>query len=416
MSILNEDMLKEIASGCYVCKNAKCKKHCPISTDIPTVIELYKNGEIEKAGEVLFNNNPLSVVCCNVCPHEDFCLGNCIKNIKGDSVKFYEIEKFISTKYIENIKLKKEKVIDKKVAVIGGGPAGIAMALILGQKGYNITIFEKNEDLGGVLKYGIPHYRLDLKIIKKYKEILKELGVKIRYNTLIGHELNIDTLVNDGYDAIYIGTGVWRARALGLKGESYGNVHYAINYLKDPSNYNLGDDIVIIGAGNVAMDAGRVAKRQGAKNVTVVYRKDYSDMVATQVEIDEAIEDGVKFEFFKAPVEIKEDGVVFSDTVAFTNEKGQRDCKNVDNSEKFKKADSVIIAVGQMPLKNIVSTTNGIETNKGGYLVVNENNETTRAGIFAGGDVVTGASTVVEVVANTKIVASNIEDFLQNNK
>ncbi len=413
MKNLSKDELGSIANECYLCKKPKCQRYCPINTDIPKVIELYKEGKYYEAGEVLFLNNPLSLICCNVCPHENFCFGNCIKNIKGDSVKFFEIEKAMSGKYIRDLKLIKKHNIGKKVAIIGGGPGGITVAILLAQKGYEVTIFEKNNDLGGLLKFGIPSYRLNSEVLSFYKKILKDLDVKIRYNTLIGNEIKVDDLINDDYKAIFISTGVWKAKKLGISGESYGNVHYAINYLKYPENYNLGEKVIVIGAGNVAIDAGRVAKRQGATNVTIVYRKDYSDMVATKREIEEAVEEGVTFEVFKAPAEIKENGVIFKDTIVFTDENGKRQCKNINNSEKLKKSDSVIIAVGQSPLDNIVSTTNGLDTQWGGYLKVNEKNKTSIEGIFAGGDVVTGASTVVEVVANAKKVANNMIEFLE---
>ncbi len=413
MKTLSDEQLMNIANECYLCKNAKCKKYCPINTNIPKVIQLFKENKIDEAGEILFLNNPLSVICSIVCPHEKFCEGNCIKNNKGYGVKFYEIEKYISNLYINKIRLEKENEINKKIAIIGAGPAGLTLSLILAKKGYDITLFDKNSDIGGLLKFGIPNYRLNGEIINVYRNLLKTLNVKIKYNCLIGREIQLSDLTKDGYEAVFLGTGVWQPRKLNIKGENYGNVHYAINYLKEPKNYNLGDEVIIIGAGNVAMDSARVAKRQGAKNVTIVYRKDYSDMVATKIEIAETIEDSVKFEIFKAPVEITDDGVVFSDTIAFTDEKGFRKCENVENSNKLKKASGVIIAVGQIPLDNIVTTTPNLQTKKGGYLLTKENGETTVNGIFAGGDVVTGASTVVQVVADAKKVAENINMYLK---
>ncbi len=414
MEILKKEELNKIADECYLCKNARCKKHCPINTSIPEVIQLYKDNKIDEAGEILFSNNPLSIVCSIVCPHEKFCEGNCIKVNKGDGVKFYEIEKYISNKYIKKINILKENNVNKKIAIIGAGPAGLTLSIMLAKKGYNITLFDKNSDIGGLLKFGIPSYRLDRNLIEIYRRILISLNIKIKYNCLVGKDVLLDDLMKDDYSAIFIGTGVWKPRKLNIKGENYGNVHYAVNYLKNPKNYNLGESVIVIGAGNVAMDAARVAKRQGAKDVTIVYRKDYTDMVATKVEIDEALEDGVKFEVFKAPIEVTDEGVIFSDTVAFTNEKGRRDCKNVAGSNKLKKSDSVIIAVGQTPLDNIVATTQNLKTEKGGYLLTKESGETTVSKVFAGGDVVTGASTVVEVVANAKKVASNIDSYIKN--
>ncbi len=416
MKILQQSELNDIATGCYLCKNARCKKHCPISTNIPKIIKLFQENKIALAGKILFDNNPLSIVCSNVCPHERFCLGNCIKVNKGESVKFYEIEKYISKLYIETLNIDADKTLNKKVAVVGAGPAGLTVAIILARKGYDITLYDKNSDIGGLLKFGIPQYRLDKGIIDKYRSLLQKLNIKIKYNCLVGNDVELDALLKDEYEVVFLGTGVWKPRTLNIKGENFGNVHYAINYLKEPKNYNIGNDVVVIGAGNVAIDAGRVAKENGAKNVTIVYRKDYSDMVATKIEIEEALEEGVKFEVFKAPVEITSKGVIFSDTLVFTNEDGIRSCKNIENSNKLKTCDTVIIAVGQVPLNNIVTSAENLEIERGGYLLVNENGETTKGGVFAGGDVVNGASTVVEVVSNAKLIAYNIDEYIKNSR
>lgn len=256
-------MMKDLvleANRCYICKNPRCKAHCPISTPIPEIIDLFKEGQIAKAGEMLFNNNPLSLVCSIVCPHEDQCKGNCIRGIKGEPVRFCDIERHISKYYLENVKLEKEAELDEKIAIVGGGPAGITIAFILAQKGYKITLFDSHDKIGGVLRYGIPEFRLPKSIIDHYEERLIELGVKIRPNTLIGPVLTLDKLFYDGYKAIFIGTGVWNPKTLDIKGESLGNVHYAIDYLKSPNVYNLGDKVCVIGAGDVAMDAARTAR------------------------------------------------------------------------------------------------------------------------------------------------------------
>lgn len=241
------------ANRCYMCKKPRCQIHCPITTAIPEVIELFKEGKIAKAGEVLFKNNPLSLVCAIVCPHEDQCSGNCIRGIKDEPVSFFEIEKHVSKYYLENIRFEKEKELDEMVAIVGGGPAGITIAFILAQKGYKVTIFDSHDKIGGVLRYGIPEFRLPKDIIDSYEERLIELGVKIRPNTLIGPVLTLDKLFDDGYKAIFIGTGVWNPKTLDIKGETLGNVHYAIDYLKSPDTYRLGDKVCVIGAGDVAM-------------------------------------------------------------------------------------------------------------------------------------------------------------------
>ena len=398
MKIIDINNLKEEANRCFTCKVPKCKKYCPIDTPIPEIIQLFKENKIEEAGEKLFNNNPLSAICAIVCPHEDQCLGNCIRGIKDEPVSFHEIERFISRNYLKNVKLKQEDKLNERIAIIGSGPAGISLALILAKKGYKITIFEKKSHIGGVLRYGIPKFRLPVDILDDIENILLDLNVKIRYNALVGPVITIDKLFEDGYDAVFIGTGVWNPKPLNIKGETFGHVHYAIDYLKSPNSYKLGDNVIIIGAGNVAMDAARTAKYYGSKNVTVVYRKDFEDMTATKVEINDAKEEGVNFELFKSPVEITDDGVIFIDTKKLDDER--KTMVNIEGSEKLIKADSVIIAISQSPKNNIVSNTTNLDTNKYGLIITDDEGHTTKEGVFASGDVVTGAKTVVEAVAN----------------
>lgn len=411
MKIIDINNLKEEANRCFTCKVPKCKKYCPIDTPIPEIIQLFKENKIEEAGEKLFNNNPLSAICAIVCPHEDQCLGNCIRGIKDEPVSFHEIERFISRNYLKNVKLKQEDKLNERIAIIGSGPAGISLALILAKKGYKITIFEKKSHIGGVLRYGIPKFRLPLDILDDIENILLDLNVKIRYNALVGPVITIDKLFEDGYDAVFIGTGVWNPKPLNIKGETFGHVHYAIDYLKSPNSYRLGDNVIIIGAGNVAMDAARTAKYYGSKNVTVVYRKDFEDMTATKVEINDAKEEGVNFELFKSPVEITDDGVIFIDTKKLDDER--KTMVNIEGSEKLIKADSVIIAISQSPKNNIVSNTTNLDTNKYGLIITDDEGHTTKEGVFASGDVVTGAKTVVEAVANAKKVANSIQEYLK---
>ena len=409
MKEIDINELNSEADKCFMCKVPKCSKHCPIDTPIPKIIELFKENKIEEAGEILFNNNPLSAICGVVCPHEDQCLGNCIRGIKDKPVKFFEIETFISREYLKNTKLKQENNLNKRVAIIGSGPAGIALAFILAKKGYKITIFEKRSHIGGVLRYGIPKFRLPVGILDDIENMLLDLNVKIRYNALVGPVITIDKIFEDGYDAIFIGTGVWNPKPLNIKGETFGHVHYAIDYLKSPKSYKLGEKVIIIGAGNVAMDAARTARYYGVKDVTVVYRKDFEDMSATKVEINDAKEEGVKFELFKSPIEITDEGVIFIDTKKIDDER--KTIVNIEGSEKLMQADSVIIAISQSPKNNIVSNTENLDVNKHGLLLTDEVGHTTREGVFASGDVVTGAKTVVEAVANAKKVAKSIEEY-----
>ncbi|WP_305303377.1 NAD(P)-dependent oxidoreductase [Romboutsia ilealis] len=399
MKVIDINELREEANKCFTCKVPKCKKNCPIDTPIPEIIQLFKENKIEEAGEILFNNNPLSAICGVVCPHEDQCLGNCIRGIKDKPVGFYEIERFISSNYLKNVKLKQEDNLNERIAIIGS---------------YKVTIFEKRSHIGGVLRYGIPKFRLPEGVLDDIENILLDLNVKIRYNALVGPVITIDKLFEDGYDAIFIGTGVWNPKPLNIKGETFGHVHYAIDYLKSPNSYRLGDNVIIIGAGNVAMDAARTAKYHGVKNVTVVYRKDFEDMTATKAEINDAKKEGVNFELFKSPVEITDEGAIFIDTKKLDDER--KTMVNIEGSEKLIKADSVIIAISQSPKNNIVSNTKNLDTNKYGLLVTDDKGHTTRDGVFASGDVVTGAKTVVEAVANAKEVANSIEEYLKLKK
>nr|WP_209737417.1 NAD(P)-dependent oxidoreductase [Clostridium tertium] len=412
-------IMKELvieANRCYMCKNPRCQVNCPIDTPVPEIIGLFKEGQIAKAGEILFKNNPLSLVCSIVCPHEDQCKGNCIRGIKDEPVSFCDIERHISKYYLENIRLEKENDLDERVAIVGGGPAGITIAFILAQKGYKVTIFDSHDKIGGVLRYGIPEFRLPKSIIDHYEERLIELGVKIRPNTLVGPVLTLDKLFYDGYKAIFIGTGVWNPKTLDIKGESLGNVHYAIDYLKSPNVYNLGNKVCVIGAGDVAMDAARTAKRNGANEVYVLYRKGMENVPATKSELEGAISDGIKFELFKSPLELTEEGVKYIETENVISEDGRISTVTIEGKEGLFECDSIIIAVSQSPKNNIVSNTIGLETNKWGLLLTDEVGHTTRDGVFASGDVVTGAKTVVRAASHAKIVADEIEKYILQNR
>ncbi len=407
-------MMKELlleADRCLLCKNARCKANCPINTEIPEVVKLFKEGKLDEAGAMLFENNPLSAVCAVVCPHEDQCKGNCIRGIKGEPVSFCEIEELISNEYLKKIKLEKTAERNERIAIIGAGPAGITLSIILAKKGFKVTLFDAHEKIGGVLRYGIPEYRLPNSVMDRYEEILLKLGVKIRPNTLIGPVITLDKLFFDGYKAVFIGTGVWNPKTLDIKGESLGNVHYAIDYLKSPDVYNLGKKVAVIGAGNVAMDAARVAKRSGAEEVYILYRKGFENMPCTKVELQEAKDDDIKFELFKAPIELTEDGVKYIETKNEVKEDGKVVTVTIDGTEGMFECDSVIIAVSQSPRKNIVANTTGIETNKWGLVLTDDKGHTTREGVFASGDVVTGANTVVHAAAYAKVVAESIEEY-----
>lgn len=406
-----EYLLNE-AARCLKCKNPRCQKNCPINTPIPEVIKLFEENKIHEAGELLFHNNPLSAITAIVCPHEDQCRGNCIRGIKGEPVSFCDIEKYIAGEYLKELTIEREPKNHKKIAVVGSGPAGITVSILLAEKGYDVTIFELRDRIGGVLTYGIPEFRLPRKIVEQLEEKLIQLGVRIKPNTVIGPVITMDKLFFDGYDAIFIGTGVWNPRKLDIKGETLGHSIYAIDYLKNPKGYRVGDRVAVIGAGNVAMDAARTAKMYGASDVQVFYRRDIEDMTATKMEIREAKEDGVQFNLYKSPIEITEDGVIFVSTQKEEVEDGSTKLKTVEGSEELFACDNVIIAVSQIPQNNIVATTPQLET-KFGLLITDHLGHTTKEGVFACGDVVSGAKTVIEAVVAAKIVANSMDEYCQ---
>jgi len=401
------------ADRCLLCKKPKCQLNCPIDTPIPEVISLYKKGNLKEAGERLFQNNPLSVVCSLVCIHEDQCKGNCVLNAKGMPVAFHQIEEEISKHYFENSVLPLSTKDKGRIAIIGGGPAGITIAFVLAGRGYDVTIFEAHNKVGGVLRYGIPEYRLPNSIVDQVERKLIEAGVKIRPNTLIGPVITLDRLFQDGYKAAFIGTGVWNPKPLTIKGETLGNVHYAIDYLKSPEVYHLGETVAVIGAGNVAFDAARSAIRNGAKTVTILYRKGFDDMPATNHEIKEALDDGISFELYKYPIEIKEEGVVLGgiERLSSAGPDGQEAFKQRPDQRSFFKAETTIIAISQTPRNNIVRNTSDLNTSRMGLLITDELGRTTKPGTFASGDVVTGARTVVEAIAHAKKVADAMDEY-----
>lgn len=403
----------EEAKRCLQCKNPRCKQGCPVSTPVNEVVKLLIEGEIGEAGKMLFENNPLSVVCSLVCPHESQCEGNCVLGIKGSPIQVSSIENYISDYYLNLVNVKPNINPNKKVAIIGSGPAGITIAFTLAARGYDITIFEAQDKIGGVLRYGIPEFRLPKSVLDRLKDKLLQMGVKIRPNTLIGPVITVDDLFRDGYKAVFIGTGVWSPKPLRIKGESLGHVHYAIDYLKNPEVYNLGDRVCIIGAGNAAMDVARTVLRHGVKEATILYRKGIEDVPAREYEVEYAKLDGVKFELYKSPVEIVDNGVKYIQTEKITHGDGREEFVEIEGSEGLFECSSVIIAISQGPRANIVSNTKGIETGRSGLVTIDEAGHTTREGVFASGDVVTGAKTVVEAVRLSKKAADAIDEYIK---
>ncbi|MCL2630041.1 MAG: NAD(P)-dependent oxidoreductase [Firmicutes bacterium] len=405
----------EDAQRCLQCKNPLCESGCPIGTPIKEAIQLLIGSNLNEAGKLLFENNPLSIVCSHICPQENQCEGHCVLGKKGSPVFISAIEGYISDYYL-NIH-KPATIADKnapKVALIGSGPAGLAIAFMLCTK-YRVTIFEGNDRLGGILRYGIPEFRLPKDIVDRLSDILIKSGVSVRPNTAIGSNLTIDDLFRDGFKAIFMGTGVWRPRKLNIKGESLGHVHFAIEYLRSPDAYRLGKEVSVIGAGNVAMDVARTALRQGAREVTIFCRGGEDAIAAGKSEVQYAKIEGAKIEVLKSPVEITDEGLILVDNEVKINEDGTKSIIPIAGSEKLHPSSSVIIAVSQGPRSVVISSTKGINIKDSGLVAVDEFGHTSRAGVFAGGDVVTGAKTVVEAVVAARKVAKAIEEYLMHN-
>ncbi len=398
---------------CLQCKNSPCEQGCPIQTPIKEAIQLAKENRLFEAGELLFNNNPLSIITGLICPHEDFCEGHCVLGHKKNAISIGSIEHYISEYYLNKIKFEANVDPDKKIAIVGSGPAGLTAAIILAKKGYDVTIFESHDRIGGVLRFGIPEFRLPNKILDRYQELLMQLGVKIRPNTLIGPVITLNDLFRDGYKAAFIATGTWKPRKLNVKGESLGHVFYAIDYLRNPENHNLGDKVCVIGGGNVALDAARTAIRKGSSEVNLFYRRSEEDMPSSQHEIDYAKMDGVRFQFHRSPQEITDTCVDFIKTKI--GEDGE--LAEIKGTEICYDADSVIISISQGPQKNIVRSLNpekNIKLDRFGLIVIDETGKTTMDGVFASGDVVTGAKTVVSAVASAKKVAQTIHEYIES--
>lgn len=397
------------ANRCLNCKVPQCQKGCPINTPIPKVIGLLKEKKLDEAGWLLFENNPLTTVCSLVCNHEKQCEGHCILGRKGAPVHFSTIEAYISTTYANKMSAGPKTSNGMRAAIVGSGPAGITIAIILARYGYDVTIFEGKDQIGGVLRYGIPEFRLPKTVLDdiKYRHLdLK--GIKFRPNVHIGGAIGIDDLFRDGYKSIFIGTGTWKPNALHIKGETLGHVHFGINYLNNPDSYRLGERVIVIGAGNAAMDVARTAIRKGVRYLTCYSLS--KKVAASNHEFSYAQLEGVEFEYNKAPVEITDDGVIFKEIVE--HEDGS--FTDVPGSEKLHPADSILISISQGPQNRIVSTTEGLAANQRGLLVADETGHTTRTGVFASGDVVNGARTVVEAVAHSKVVAESMHQYMQS--
>lgn len=398
----------EEASRCLNCKAPRCQSGCPIHTSIPEVIQLFKENRTLDAAEILFANNPLSMICSLVCNHENQCEGHCVRGIKGSPVHFSQIENYISDSCFERLRLKQAQANGVKVAVIGAGPAGITISIILALRGYKVTVFETHDKIGGILRYGIPEFRLPKSILDRYMEKMKKLGILFRPNFAVGGSTGIADLLQDGYKSVFVGTGAWRPNRLGIPGETFGNVHYAINYLNNPDVYSLGNTVAIIGAGNAAMDVARTAIRHGAHDVTIYARG--TEVSASKKELEYTLLDGVHIEYQKAPVEIKDEGPVICDTKKDENGKTVL----LQETAKLIPADTVIISISQKPQDRLTNRDKALQVNERGTLKTDEHGETTMEGVFAAGDVTTGAKTVVDAVAQAKRIADDMDEYMKS--
>mgnify|MGYP004531299179 FL=1 len=395
------------ANRCLNCKKPMCQQGCPVHTPIPQIIQMFKENRLMEAGERLFENNPISVICSIVCNHEKQCEGHCVLGRKGTPVHFSSIENYISDMYLDRMQLEKAEKKNQRAAVIGAGPAGMTVAIKLAKEGYDVTIFEWKDKIGGIMQYGIPEFRLSKSILDRYQIRMRELDIMIRPNTTIGAVLKIEDLLRDGYDSVFIGTGVWKARNLGIPGECLGNVYFGIDYLANASAYQLGEKVAVIGMGNAAMDVARTALRNGARQVTLYARR--SRVAASSHEVAYAKLDGAEFEFGYAIQEINEKGPVFKKMIL--DEEGEVTGEEEDLVQV--EADSTIISISQGPRKKLIRTTLGLEGSEKGLLIVDEDYMTTKEGVFAAGDVITGSKTVVHAVDGAKKAAEAMMHYME---
>ena len=432
-----EEMAKEEAQRCLNCKHKPCIGGCPVMVKIPEFIALVAEGKFEEAYNKIQETSSLPAVCGRVCPQETQCEKFCVRGIKGEPVAIGRLERFVADWYMKNVSAKTEKPQPngKKIAVVGAGPSGLTCAGDLAKLGYEVTVFEAFHTPGGVLVYGIPEFRLPKDIVAAEVDKLRDLGVNIMTNMVIGKVLSVDELLNEeGYDAVFIGTGAGLPSFMKIDGESLNGVYSAnefltrINLMKaykfpeyDTPIY-VGKNVVVVGGGNVAMDAARSAKRLGAENVYIVYRRSEEEMPARNEEIHHAKEEEIEFKLLNNPVKINgdENGWVKSVTcvkmeLGEPDASGRRRPVPVEGSEFDIDADVVVVAIGQTPNPLIKNKTPDLETNKWGCIVAKEETgATSKTGVYAGGDVVTGAATVILAMGAGKTAAASIDEYLSS--
>lgn len=425
------EMAMEEASRCINCKNKPCMTGCPVNVPIPGFIEQVAAGNFEKAYEIITSENALPAICGRVCPQENQCEGKCVRGIKGEAVSIGRLERFVADYHMQHgTKPSYDiKPNGRRVAVVGSGPAGITCAGELARKGYEVTIFEALHKAGGVLSYGIPEFRLPKSLVAKELENVTDLGVKIETNVVVGRSITVDDLFEKGYDAVFLGTGAGLPNFLRIPGENLLGVYSAnefltrVNLMKGykkgeaPTPVKVGKRVAVVGAGNVAMDAARTAKRLGAEEVYIVYRRGEEEVPARKEEVEHAKEEGIIFKLLNNPVKIHGDdgwvkGIeVVEQKLGEPDASGRRRPEPIEGSNKIIDVETVVIAIGQSPNPLIRQTTEGLETEKWGGIIVNEDtNESTRKNVYAGGDVVTGAATVILAMGAGKKAAKAIDE------
>ena len=382
------------ASRCLLCKKPKCAlQGCPVHTPVPECMLLYRQGRLEEAGELLFRNNPMTAVTSRVCDWKQFCYGNCVLNVKQMPVKWYEIEQEISGLYLEKIVLERRtrEFAGRRIAVVGAGPAGMSAAVWLYEAGAEVVIYDANPRMGGVLRYGIPAFRLDKKYCDAYEKVLSEAGVTFRGGVDVGKDISLEEL-SASYDAVLVAAGAEKPATLNIPGEE--RSIQALPFLKNPSAYALGKKVIVIGGGNVAMDACRTAVRQGAET-WIYYRKTFENMPANPLEVEEAKADGVQFKVFQAPVEVKENGVVFRDCENVVPQDGGRVITRIiEGTDHFVECDTLLVAISEKPDPELQQAAQGLRN------------------VFLSGDFLTGPATVVQAVASARAAVNEMKDSL----
>ena len=428
-----KEMAMEEATRCLNCKHQPCKKGCPVGVPIPEFIQEVAAGNFEEAYKIITSENALPAICGRVCPQENQCEGKCVRAIKGEAVGIGRLERFVADYHMAHGNAPELKIESNgiKVAIIGSGPAGITCAGELAKKGYQVTVFEALHKTGGVLSYGIPEFRLPKDLVQKEVDSVAALGVKFETNVVVGRSITIDELQEQGYQGIFIGSGAGLPRFQNIPGENLNGVYAANEFLtrvnlmkgyefpKHPTPIKITDTVCVIGAGNVAMDAARTAKRLGAKNVYIVYRRGSEEVPARAEEVHHAKEEGIIFKLLTNPVKIEgEDGWVKSMEcvemeLGEPDESGRRRPVVKEGSNFIIETGTVIVSIGQSPNPLIRQTTPGLETQKWGGIIVDEASmKTSKDGVYAGGDVVTGAATVILAMGAGKAAAQAMDEYL----